>query len=150
MSCSSRSSSDIIVKQKIEKNIMDRYDTVIIYVKNDNYKSSDNFRVGSSEISVKAELTKVLKKIGISKVYDIEETSLKVECHFSHGWGLPRFMRHFKISVKYITPINIKFIDLSSNEVIGEVVYKKPLFQTDQKNIISNLINAMIQKEKAG
>lgn len=146
MSCSSRSGSDIIVKQKVKKNTMEKYETAIIFVNNDNYKSSNDFTSGTTKIMLEAAFTDALRKIGIKEIYDEKKTSFKVECHFSIGWGLPRFRRHFKVSAKYITFINIKFIDLSSNAVIGEVEYKKPFFQSDRKDIINILINELIKK----
>ncbi|MFZ5570713.1 MAG: hypothetical protein ACOZF0_09930 [Thermodesulfobacteriota bacterium] len=144
MSCSSRSGSEIIAKQKIKKNTMEKYDTAIIYIKNINNRSSGDLLIGANETMVEAALTEALEGIGIKKIYHEKETSLKVECHFSIGWGLPSFRRHFKVSAKYITLINIKFIDLLSKAVIGEVEYKKPFFQSDQKNIIDDLINELI------
>jgi len=122
-----------------------RYDTATIYARNDNYNSSNNFRIGSDEIFIEAEISNVLQENGIRVSYDGNETSLKVECHFFHGWGLPRLRRHFKVAAKYISFINIKFIDSLRDEVIGEIEYKKPLFQTSQKDMIKNIINELIK-----
>ena len=141
---SCESNADIFVKKAVEKS-MDSYNTATVYVKHDNYKSSNGFRSGSEEIIVARQISDALEEFGINTTYDENGAHLKVECHLLHGWGIPRFMRHFKISAKYITFINIKFIDLSSNKVIGEVEYNKPFFQINQGGIISTLIMKLIQ-----
>ena len=135
---------NLTVIKKIE-NTIEGYDTAIVHAINDTFKSSDGFRIGSNEISVEALISESLKNIGIKEVFDEKDSDLKAECHFYTGWGLPRLRRHFKISLTYITFINIKFIDVPSNKIIGEIEYKKPFFQTSQKDIINILITGLVQ-----
>ena len=142
----SLSIAEIDIKKNI-KNPIENYKEAIVTVKNDNYASSNGFRIGSNEIILESQISKVLKKFGIDTISDENESSLRVECHFHQGWGIPHFMRHFKISAKYITFINIKFIDFSSNEVIGEVEYKKPFFVINQKDIINTIMTKLIKSQ---
>lgn len=144
--CSCKSSDTINVKKRIEKSISN-YKTACIYVKHDNYESPNDSIIGSDEDTIEILISDTLEKIGISIIDEEKglEPTLKVECHFLHGHGLPTFRRHFKISTEYITLINIKFINPLSNTVIGEVEYIKPFFQVNQNDIISKLINELIK-----
>jgi hypothetical protein len=137
--CSCKENTDLIVKRRIA-DLTSIGTSAIVYVKHDNYELENVSGSENDEIMVGELISSALDQRGIKINFDENASLLKVECHFLHGWGLPRLNRHFRISFKYITFINIKIINTTTNEVIGEVEYKKPFFQSDQKDIITTLI----------
>ena len=54
---------------------------------------------------------------------------LKVECLFRRSIGCPYVGRHFNIEVKHTSFVNLKFIDVKTNQIIGEVECTRPKFK---------------------
>jgi hypothetical protein len=122
----------------------------IIYIDavNDGYDSSDYFRTGSEEAYIDGEISDALRNNGFKSNANSKTAQLRIECHFSHGWGLPRIIRHFKIKTKYITKVNITLFDNSSNELLGEIDYKRPWAKLNPNGFIPFLIEQLLSSKK--
>jgi hypothetical protein len=83
-----------------------------------------------------------LGKNDIEKVYSRQAADLEVKCESERGWAPPQLGRHFDVIAEGYTKISIKFVDIASNAVIGEVQYKRPKVKVD----IHNLWDQMLDK----
>lgn len=115
-------SADTIVIKEI-KDPIDKNQVVHVVVQNDDYEGSELRKIGSEETFIEVEIYRALNLFGFNKSENEANSDLKVECHFSHGWGMPRLTRHFGIKMKFISRVNIKIIDVSKGGIIGEVEY---------------------------
>ena len=122
----------------------------IIYVDavNDGYDPSDYFRVGSEEGYIGGEMSAALRDYGFQPNANVKTAQFRLECHFRHGWGLPRIIRHFKIKATYITKVNIKIFENNSDELIGEIYYKRPWAELNPNGFIASLIEQLINSKK--
>ncbi len=135
--------ADVTILKKIA-NPVEKGSIIYIDAVNDGYDSSDYFRPGSEEAYIDGEMSAALRDNGFEPNANVETAQLRLECHFSHGWGLPRIIRHFKIKAKYITKVNIKLFNNSSNELLGEIVYKRSWAKLNPNRFISSLIEQLI------
>lgn len=122
----------------------------ILYIDavNDGYDSSDYFRVGSEEAYIYGEISAALRHNGFEPIANVKTAQFRIECHFRHGWGLPRIIRHFKIKATYITKVNIKLFENSSNELLGEIDYKRPWAKLNPNGFIPSLIEQLLNSKK--
>lgn len=143
---SSNAIAGIVIKKKVDIDL-GKYDEAYVDVQNDAYKTVKERRRGSDVAFINAEIFSALEESGI--LYSADRTSkLRVECHFMHGWGMPRLIRHFRIKARYITTVNIKLIDAPTNQIIGEVEYKRPWSKTSPKNLIKMMFDELLGKKE--
>ncbi|MCP3933554.1 MAG: hypothetical protein GY705_31185 [Bacteroidetes bacterium] len=145
MNISSTAYGDIAIKKKLETAI-EKKQIVYVFVKNDGYKDSDWRKRGSEEAFVEMEISDALDEFGVNTSANEAVSTIKVECHFRHGWGMPRLIRHFKIKSKYITTVNIKLIDVSKKAIIGEVEYKRPWSKTNPNGFIKMMLDKLLSR----
>lgn len=133
MGVSCNAYAEMIIKKKLHTSI-DKSQKIFILVKNDCYYERP--QIGNEEAFVEMEIVSTLDSLGLNRSLNVSDANLIIECHFSHGWGLPRLVRHFKIKTKYITTVNIKIIDESKKEILGEVEYKRPWLKENPNEFI--------------
>jgi hypothetical protein len=147
MNISTVAYADIVVKKRLEKAI-DNKQVVYIFVQNDGYKDSGWKKKGSEEAFVEMEISDALKEYGLNTTSNKEVATIRVECHFRHGWGMPRLIRHFRIKVKYITTVSIKFLDVSKKTIIGDVEYKRPWAKTNPNGFIKLMLAELLKSSR--
>ncbi len=148
VSTSCNAHSGITVKKKLETDL-EQYRNAYVDVQNDKYKTLEKRRQGEEVTFVSLNLSKALREIGINPNSNEKTAKLKVECHFRHGWGVPRLIRHFKLKTKYITVVNIKFVDAGSRRIIGEIEYNRPRLNKNPKNFIKIMFEKLIKTSPA-
>lgn len=112
---------DINVKKNLKTNL-DKYKTVYI-----NLQTLCGSSTGSY---INVELHSIFDNRGMSISYgDTPPSHLKVECVFRSSIGCLHIGRHFNIEFVHTTVVNIKLIDVKTNETIGEVECKRPCFK---------------------
>lgn len=141
--CSSH--PNVTIKKKLSV-LLNKYQNAYIDVQNDAYNTKLEKQVGEDVMPIVHDISSVLEDIAINPEYNERKADLKVECHFLHGLGVPRLIRHFKIKASYITKVNLKLIDLSSGTVIGEVEYRRPFARTNQQTCPEGFIKKMFDE----
>lgn len=138
--------ADIVTQKKVDTDL-GKYDEAYVDVQNDAYKTIKERRRGSDVAFIDLELFKALRDVWIDSTGDEKTSKLRVECHFRHGWSMPRLIRHFRIKARDITTVNIKLIDAPTNEIIGEVEYKRPWSKTNPENLIKMMFDELLGKK---
>lgn len=129
--------------------VIEKGSKIYVDAVNDGYDANDNFRTGSEEVYVDGEMSAALRDNGFEPNANSKTAKYRLECHFSHGWGLPRLIRHFKIKTTYITKVNIKLFDNSSNELLGEIDYKRPWARLNPNRFIFSLIEQLLNSKNS-
>jgi hypothetical protein len=71
-------------------------------------------------------------------------SKIRVECVYNNGWGFPSFGRHFNIRFRYISKVNLKFVEVESNEVLGEAEYTRSNLGRNPVGFIRKLVYALL------
>ncbi|MFC1884860.1 hypothetical protein ACFL2O_08820 [Thermodesulfobacteriota bacterium] len=74
---------------------------------------------------------------------DSNKSRLKIQCLYNVDWGMPSITRHFRIELKYVTKVNIKFIDLEKDKTIGEVEYVRHWKAENPKDYIKMMLEKL-------
>lgn len=143
MGCSSH--PNVIVKKKLAVSLS-KYKDAYLDVENDAYNTKLERQLGNDSMVVNLEISSVLREININPRGNEKRSDLKVECHFLHGLGIPRLIRHFSLKATYITKVNIKLIDVASGTIIGEVYYKRPFTKTNKQACPEGFIKKMFDE----
>lgn len=133
ISCASNDA--VFVSKKLNVSL-GKYKRAFIDVQNVEYNNVEDRRSGLGTAAVDLDISTILRGLEIDPRGDEKRSGLKIECYFKYGWGMPRIGRHFSIKSKYITNVIIKLFDIDSKQLIGEVQYKRPWFENQQKDLI--------------
>ena len=130
-------SDSIIVKKNLSYHLFSEHKNIYVDVQNDAYDTIVGRRMGEDVIAIESEIDSILFDFGVERknshsVLPNQDTSkltsgLLVECHFRRGLRFPMLIRHFNIKTIFVVWVNIKLIDLSNHNTIGEVEYDRPL-----------------------
>jgi len=130
-------SDSIIVKKNLSYHLFSEYKDIYVDVQNDAHDTIEDRRTAEDVIAIDSEVDSTLFDLGVEmenshRVFPNQDTSkltsgLLVECHFRRGLRFPMLVRHFNIITIFVVWVNIKLIDLSIHQTVGEVEYDRPL-----------------------
>jgi hypothetical protein len=93
---------------------------------------------------IASELMLTLHRYGIKTHGSEKTTILNVKCIYRNSWGIPSLGRHFNIHFRYLSFVNIQFIDQSKNTVLGEVEYSRPFCSRNGPGFAKDMLEILI------
>ena len=137
---------NIAVRKVTAKNTT-HYRTASVTVQCDNRSAKDRWYGVPGSGYLENEIVSALKALGIARSFDERQSDLIVTCHYQNGWCLPYTGRHWDVFFSSIHTVNIKLIAKGTNEVIGEVEYRRPRFTTrPPEGFVATMFSEMIGK----
>lgn len=146
---------DIRVKKDMTVNL-NKYHLATIVVQdykygNDEKKSNQDVRSSSSRIYIDIELFKLLREKGLEVTYgDKDPVDLKVECYFQRRIGCIDIGRHFNIECRHTSLVNLKFIDVKTKKIIGEVECERPSYKRMPPTYIKLMFDELMRGPRKG
>ncbi len=144
ISTACNSTNDNITVKINLKNSLSKYHRAYVDVQNDDQDELEDRKRGTDVTFINLEISEALKVIGIKPNSSKNNADLGVSCRFRYGWGLPRIIRHFKIKFRYVTKVKISLVDISTQEIIGEVEYERPFLKKNPKGFIQIMFQKLI------
>jgi hypothetical protein len=132
------SSPEIVIKKELIVPL-NKYKSAYIDVRNDGY-TTDGLTI------IRLDIAKILRENGLEIKYKDGKSDLRIKCHYSHGLGMPRIIRHFSIKATYITRVNMILIDADSGTIIGEAEYVRPFTKTNKQACPEGFIKKMFEE----
>ena len=130
-----------------------KYKDIYTDVQNVKYTSLKEKRFGDDTFWVRQSIRKNLEEMGFAIFYSIyskekqKSADMVVRCNFENGWGIPIFVRHFKVRANFIKSIKITFVDASTKSIIAEVNFYKNFFDRGNHLDDINKIFTELKKE---
>lgn len=143
---------DIKVKKSMALNL-NKYHLATIVVKDFEYMSKDEKNIrdissNNSYLYILSQLSSFLREKGLEVTYgDKDPIDLKVECFFRRSLGCVHVGRHFNTECMHESFVNLKFVDMRTKEIIGEVECTRPSFKRIPYTFIKLMINELISRE---
>jgi hypothetical protein len=142
-SCSDNSNSNIVVYKEFRPGLV-HYEAAVVEVECNDFSNRKERQFEKNAGFIRTEINNALLAHGI-KPYEVKGIpTLKIECFYKYGWGIPSTGRHFRINFRYITSVDIKFIEPQTNEVIGGVEYIRPTLKRNPEGFIRLMLDALL------
>ena len=140
-------SPNIMVKEKAQVSLQN-YRAAYITSHSDDWKIKRVHLEGRGDGYLNDKIGTALKTNGLLEAVDEMNADLRVECHFRTGWCLPHVGRHFDVFFSSIHTVNIRLLDMTTKDVVGEVEYQRPRFATrPPDDFVDVMISEMISEK---